>query len=242
MRRTIQLKNFNKQKALVATIGLLALTGLQTMAQECTDYFTMKEGTVLSYVNYNPKGKVSGSNEMSFKKKTDTPEGMKTLFSTKLKDDKGEILHEGEFEVECKNGVLHFDAGQLLDPATMSAYESMEVNVTGDNLELPLHSADGTSLKDGGVKAVVSSGGMKIITLTVDVTNRKIEAHETIVTPAGSFKCIKYTYDSFSQAGFVKVNSSGIEWYNQELGTIRSESYDKNGKLTGYTVLESFSD
>ena len=80
------------------------------------------------------------------------------------------------------------------------------------------------------------------MTLTVDLTNRQIVAHETIETPAGSFKCIKYSYDAFSKMGFIKMNSSGIEWYSAALGTIRSESYDKKGKLTGYTVLESITD
>ena len=212
------------------------------MAQECADYFPMKEGTVLSYVNYNPKDKVSGSNEMSFKEKTDTPEGMKALFATKMKDDKGEVMYEGEFDVECKKGVLHFDAGQLLDPATLSAYESMEIDVSGDQLELPVNAAAGTTLKDGGVAAVISSDGVKIMTLTVDLTKRQIVAHETIETPAGSFKCIKYSYDAFSKMGFIKMNFSGIEWYSAAHGTIRSESYDKKGKLTGYTVLESITD
>ena len=140
-----------------------------------------------------------------------------------------------------RGGVLYFDASSLLDPASMSAYESMDVKVTGDNLELPLNSGPGTELADGGVTATISSGGVKILTLSVNLTNRKIQARETVETPAGSFECIKYTYDARTEMGFVKMDISGIEWYNRKHGTIRSESYDKKGKLSGYTVLESIS-
>lgn len=234
--------NFHKRNAGILVIAFLFLNGLQLLAQDCSAYFPLKEGTVLSYINYNQKDKVTGEHQMSFLEKTVTPGGMKALFMMRMKDDKGEELFEQEFKVECENGVFHFDAEQLLDPATMSAYESMEVEVRGDKLELPINSADGTSLKDGGVQAVVSSGGMKVMTLTVDITNRKVVAHETLETPAGSFKCIKYTYDTFSKMGFVKMNFSSIEWYSPEYGNIRSESYDKKGKLTGYTVLEAISD
>ena len=134
-----------------------------------------------------------------------------------------------------------FRCKKILDPATMSSYETMEVEVTGDNLELPLNGVAGTELEDGGVTAVVRSGGIKIITVSVSLSNRKIAAKETIETPAGSFNCIKYTYDALSQMGFVKVNMSSIEWYSADYGTIRSESYNKNGKLMSYTLLESVS-
>ena len=220
---------------------VLSFFGLQIQAQDCADYFPVKEGTVLEYVNYDRKDKMTGSSETAFLKKQETPEGMSAMFSSKFRDDKGEVLFENEMQAECKDGVLYFDASSLLDPASMSAYESMDVKVTGDNLELPLNSGPGTELADGGVTATISSGGVKILTLSVNLTNRKIQARETVETPAGSFECIKYTYDARTEMGFVKMDISGIEWYNHKHGTIRSESYDKKGKLSGYTVLESIS-
>ena len=208
-------------------------------AQNCSDYFPQKEGTVLKYVNYDKKEKVTGSSEMSLKDKKQTDGGMSVIFLSRFSDDKGEEVYESEIKVECKDGILHFDAGKLLDPATMSAYETMEVEVTGDNLELPLDAPAGTALRDGSVSAVVRSNGVKIVTVSVSIYNRTIEAREKVETPAGNFDCIKYTYDGLTQIGFVKINMSAIEWYSPELGTIRSESYNKNGKLTGSTVLES---
>lgn len=235
------MKILKRHRAALLLTALFLLAGTRANSQVCGDYFPMKEGTVLTYMNYDKKGKATGGSEMSLKEKSPTAGGTSIVFSTSFSDDKGETLYNSEVEMECIDGVLYIDAGKLLDPATLSAYETMEVAVSGENLEMPLGAAPGTALNDGSVEAVISSGGLKILTISVNVTNRKIEGRETVETPAGSFKCVKYSYDALTQMGFVKVNVSGIEWYSHEYGTVRSESYDKKGKLSGYTLLESVS-
>ncbi len=220
-------------------IAILFAAGTLVRAQDCKDYFPQKEGTILTYVSYDKKDKVTGSSEMSFRDKKQTENGMSVLFVSSFNDEKEEVLYESEVKVECKDGVLYIDASKFLDPTTMSAYETMEVEVNGNNLELPLDGPVGMQMEDGSVTAVVRSGGVKVITLSVNISNRKIAAKEKVESPAGDFDCIKYTYDMLTQISFVKVSMSAIEWYNPELGTIRSESYNKNGKLTGYTLLES---
>ncbi len=221
------------------TAIVLSFAGSSLYAQDCQDFFPQKEGTLLKYVNYDKKDKITGSSEMVFKDKKQSNDGVSVVFLSRFSDDKEEVIYTSEVSMECRNGVLYLDAGKFLDPNTMSAYETMEVEVTADNLEMPMDGDAGTTMEDGGVTAVVRSGGVKIVTLSVSVSDRKIAAREKIETPAGIFECIKYTYDALSQIGFVKVSMSGVEWYSQEYGTIRSESYNKNGKLTGYTVLES---
>lgn len=207
--------------------------------QDCADFIPQKEGTVLKYVSYDKKGKVTGSSEMSFKEKTVKDDWSEAVFMSTYSDKKGEAVFENEVKVECKNGILYFSSSKFLDPATMSAYESMEVEVDAEHMDLPLNSKAGTELKDGKVTAIVRSNGMKLVTISLEIKNRKVEAIETMETPAGSFECIKSSYDIHSEMGFVKMNMSSVEWYSPEYGPIRSESYDKKGKLSGYTLLES---
>ena len=73
----------------------------------------------------------------------------------------------------------------------------------------------------------------------MDISDRMIAARERLETPAGAFDCLKITYNILSQIGFVKVNMSATEWYSPEYGTIRSETYNKKGKLVSYMVLNS---
>ena len=219
--------------------SLLLCGGMQIAAQDCSELFPQKEGAILKYTHYDKKDKVTGGHEVTLKEKQETAGGLAALLATKYFDDKGEKIYDSEIKLECSDGVIYFDASSMLDPATMSAYQSMDVEITGDNLEIPMSGSAGTDLKDGGVTAVVSSGGMKIMTISINLTNRKIAANESIQTPAGSFDCVKYTYDVVTKAGFVSVSTSGVEWYSRRYGSVRSESYNKSGKLVGYTVLES---
>jgi hypothetical protein len=78
-----------------------------------------------------------------------------------------------------------------------------------------------------------------VLTFRTDITNRKVLAKETITTEAGSFKTVKVSEDISSKLGFVKVNMSSINWASANIGNIRSETYDKNGKLLSVTELES---
>ena len=229
------MKRFGSWIAVILIISV----GVDLIGQDCSDFFPQKEGTVLKYVSYDKKDKVSGTSEMSFSNKEVTADGVTVTFVSKFSDDSNEALYESEQKVECRGGVLYIDAGKFLDPSTMSAYETMEVEVSADNLELPLESPAGTQLGDGSVTAVVRSNGIKIITIMVQLTDRKIEAMESIKTPAGEFDCIKYSYNILTQMGFVKVNMSALEWYSPEYGTIISETYNKKGKKAGSTVLES---
>ncbi|MEN8203901.1 MAG: hypothetical protein ABFS28_14980 [Bacteroidota bacterium] len=228
----------NLTKYLLPVLAFL-FTGFLLQGQACKDFFPQKEGAVLQYVNYDKKDKVTGSSEMSFKEKKQKDDYTSVVFISTYRDKKGEAVYENEVEVDCKDGVLYFSSSKFLDPSTMSAYESMEVEVDATHMEMPLNGKAGTELQDGSVNAVISSNGMKIISISVNVFNRKIEAIETIDTPAGSFECIRNSYDALSQIGFVKMNISAVEWYCPDVGTIRSESYNKNGKLMSYTVLES---
>lgn len=217
----------------------MLLTVSMLNGQGCDEFFPQKEGVVLKYVNYDKKDKVTGSSLMSFKERNQKDDGTTVVFTSTYSDKKGEAIFDTEVEVGCKDGILYFSSSKFLDPTIMSAYESMEVEVDATHMEMPMNAKAGTKLQDGFVTAVVSSSGMKIISISVKVFNRKIEARETIHTPAGSFECIKNSYDALSEVGFIKMNISAIEWYCPDYGTIRSESYNKNGKLTAYTVLES---
>jgi hypothetical protein len=78
----------------------------------------------------------------------------------------------------------------------------------------------------------------------MDIINRKVEAAEAVSTSAGSFDCLKITYDAT-----IKVKTMGIgipfhmkviEWYAPKIGRfVKSETHNKSYKLMGTTTLES---
>ena len=83
------------------------------------------------------------------------------------------------------------------------------------------------------------------MTMNMEVYDRKVEGFESITTPAGTFECVKVTYKARTKMGTaipINVNISGAEWFAKGTGIVRTESYDKKDKLTGYTILTEFSD
>jgi len=73
--------------------------------------------------------------------------------------------------------------------------------------------------------------------MSANITNRKVEAIEDITVKGGTFKCYKFSSDVQAIAMGIKVNTKNSEWYAKGIGTVKTESYDKNGKLQSRTEL-----
>jgi hypothetical protein len=112
----------------------------------------------------------------------------------------------------------------------------MEMSVEGGNLEMPSSMKAGDLLKDGDLKMSFSSGGVTVMNMSVSITNRKVEAVESLTTPAGTFECYKISYDIATKM-MISVKMKGIEWYAKGVGLVKSETYGKDGKLQGSTLL-----
>jgi len=74
--------------------------------------------------------------------------------------------------------------------------------------------------------------------MTVNVSNRKVEAVESLTTPAGTFECYKISYDVATKM-MINVKTKGVEWFSKGVGMVKSETYDSAGKLLGSNVLAS---
>jgi hypothetical protein len=59
-----------------------------------------------------------------------------------------------------------------------------------------------------------------------------------MTTPAGTFSCYKMSSTIETKTMFTMVAKS-TDWVAKKVGTVRSETYDKTGKLISYMVLTS---
>jgi len=113
----------------------------------------------------------------------------------------------------------------------------MEINVDASEFEIPAgDAAAGTQLKDGSLVVKVGSSGVTMFQMTVLITDRKVETREEKTTPAGTFKCLMLS-QHVSTKMVIKIEGASKEWYAEEVGLVRSETYNKKGKLTGYSEL-----
>ena len=149
-------------------------------------------------------------------------------------DDKGAEIMTADLTMECRNGIFTFSMDNYLNEEMLAAVGDYEFSIEGDNLEFPANMKAGDVLKDGKISLTVE--GMAMLNMVTTVHNRKVEAVEEITTEAGTFECFKVSYDVLTDA-MIDMRTKGIEWIAKDVGAVRTETYNKSGKLTGYSEL-----
>jgi len=218
-------------------IGFSFSIGLQ--AQDCKLFFPTEEGTFLEMTSYDKKGKVAGFSSQRVLDTREVDGAFVVEFEQSSRDKNGENEMKAEMKVSCKDGKFYFDLDNYLKGMDMEQYKSnpdMDVIVDGDEIFYPSVLKAGESLPDGSLVAKVMTGGMPVMSMKVDITNRKVEIEESITTSAGTFDCYKITQDVELKT-IMKIKSSEATWISEGVGVVITEIFDKKGKLMGSTEL-----
>ncbi len=222
---------------LLAGVFLLGTTNL--FSQECVFYSPVEKGTVLKHSNYDKKDKLTGTSTQTVIDNY-VEEGVQTVkIRNEYQDVEMDSVFMTELEMKCKDGRYYVDMESYIGESTLTPYSNMETTFEVENMTIPAELKVGDALDNGRVTVTISNNGMKIMTISVNISNRKVEAIEDITTQAGTFECYKISYD-ISTKMLITIKASTVEWYAKNVGVVRSESYNKKGKLTGYTVLTGF--
>ncbi|GAB5400647.1 MAG: hypothetical protein Aureis2KO_22320 [Aureisphaera sp.] len=223
----------------ITTLLLLVFLSFTTYAQsDCEPYLPIDVGTQWEMTHYNAKGKNQGKTSYELLDKVSN--GSETIFTvqTKAFDKKGKELLSNTFEAKCVDGQFEFDMAMKMDGTSMGAFQNMDFEVDASRYEIPsMDAAAGTSLEDGSLR-ISSTGGPIGINMTIDITNRMVEAKETITTPAGDFNCLVLTQDVSTKV-VMNIKATSKEWYSPNIGVVRTESFNKKGKMTGYSEITS---
>lgn len=224
-------------------LGLLSalfLISVYTLAQ-CNDFYVIKEGSSWTYENFNGKGKSVGKNDQKVTAFNGSANGYTAIIHTVMYNDKGKKITEADLDVRCEGGTFIMDMRKFIPHEQQKAFDSYELKFETENLELPSRLSPGQALKNGSV-TMTAIGSPMPMKISVNITDRKVEGKETITTPAGTFECWKISSKSSTQMQMginMNLNFSSVEWISEKTGMVKSESYDKNGNLSSYTVLVS---
>ena len=221
-------------------IGLLALAGLFQIAagQDCKLYFPETENAQIQYKSFDKKNKITGTSVQKIKDIKRSAGSASAVIEAETFDSKGNSQGKAEFTAKCENGIFYMDMSKFINPESMEGFKDMEMTIEGGSLEMPSKLNAGDVLKPGEMKMTFSSGGMAVMTMTINITNRKVEAVQDVTTDAGTFKCYKISYDIATKMMF-GVKAKAVEYYNEDVGMVKSESYTTAGDLQGYTVLSA---
>jgi hypothetical protein len=212
--------------------------GTTCVFAQCNEFYQLEEGRAWEMESYNAKGKLSGKNIQKVTAYSSTANSFTSTIHSTMFNEKGKELTQGDLLVSCNNGTILIDMRNFVNEEQMKAFQSYEMKMESDNLELPEKLSVGQSLKDGSMTLTASNSPIPMF-MTVTVTDRKVIAKETLTTPAGTFDCFKISSNSTFKTKMgigMTANFSTFEWIAPKVAVVKTESY-KNNKLQGYTLL-----
>lgn len=231
----IDLFNFSTMKKLFL-IAVVIFCGIQLKAQET--FFPTREGTVLIYKTFDKKDKATNTLKYTIKQVNISGGNIDITYLCESLDPKDRLVFKEEITIHQKGDKLYFDMSNFINKAAFQQNGEIpaELEVKGNSMEIPLNPQQGDVLPDASVEMALIMGFVSM-KFTAEVTNRKVEAIEDISVKAGNFKAYKLSCDVNSTAMGMKVKAKNIDWYAKGVGTIKTESYDKNGSLQSHTEL-----
>lgn len=233
------MKNLFLSAGMLALFFTLAsLNGIHLYAQDCEPFFPVKTGAVIEMTHYKPDGKAESRTVSEILEKTDIAGGMSMKVKGTYYDKKNKKVMENTYEVKCENGIFYMDMRNFMPAENNQMFENMDASVETNYLEFPNNLEVGQTLPDGSLTIGMNSNGMALFNMTINITNRKVEALETITTSAGTFECYKMS-EQTEMKTLMSITTKTVTWYAKNVGAIRTETYNKNGKLTGYSELTS---
>ena len=220
---------------------LLSLTGLfffsfSARSQDCVSFFPTEKGKKLVYQYYNNKSKPVIKTYYEVKEVEKSDKGLKITARQWMENSEGQMVDTFLLDYYCKDGEFYIDMKSSLS-SLLDKYEGMDLEVNTKDLALPGQMKEGDVLPDGQATVVVRNNGVKVATASNRISNRKVEGNEKVTTPAGTFDCVKISYTVEGKVGFVKSHGRGAVWYAKGIGSVKTENYNKKGKLESWSEL-----
>ena len=228
-------------KSSFITLSFLLLFSLSSFSQQCNFYMPLEVQSSIEYQNYDRRDRLQGTQTVTVMAvNTSGDEVTATIHATSL-DDRDRVLHEAEYDILCQGDKLKLDIQSLVDQNMIEGFGDMDLTIEGTELVMPANLSVGQTLPDAEMTMVVENNGVSFATVTLNITNRKVEGREEITVPAGTFEVYKISYETHTETRTmgipIRVNTRTVEYHSPEVGMVRSEHFNRRDRLQGYTVL-----
>lgn len=210
-------------------------------AQECKGFFPFEPDTKFEMTYFDKKGKVTSISQTTITDITETDGVVEAEVNAVILDKKGEEVSNADYRIECQDDRYEINIENMVNPGLMKAADGMELEVSGDALVFPNDLEVGKQLEDASTDIQVKSSGMKLMTLSFDIKNRKVEAKESVTTDAGTFDCYKISYELNTKAMMVKKKLKVTQWISEGVGIVKEETRNRKGKVESSSELTKFS-
>ncbi len=181
-------------------------------------------GAELTYLSIDAKGKETGTSVTKIKSVSGSDGNYNMTQVITMYANGAQLLQPVEIKTTIKDG-----------NASVALGGGMVVEVDGAEPIIPSNMEVGQELETGEMTVT-----MGIVKAKQNISSNKVVAKEEITVPAGTFDCYVVMQEYTASLGPLKVKGSQKTWYARGVGNVKSETYDKKGKLTSSQVLKEF--
>ena len=178
----------------------------------------------LTYADKDKKGKINSYTETTATKVTGDADNCTVTYSMMVMDNKkNPVLKQPMTQTfEVKNGTVTYDPKSLVG----QIMEGMQVAVTGTPFQLPSNVKVGDTFGDYTI--TLNLAGIKTNT---EVTGVKAVAEETLDVNGTSIDCVVIENTTVSKVIGIKQTAIQKIWYGHGIGPVKTNMYNKKGKL-----------
>lgn len=178
----------------------------------------------LTYADKDKKGKINSYTETTATKVTGGADNCTVTYSMMVMDNKkNPVLKQPMTQTfEVKNGTVTYDPKSLVG----QIMEGMQVTVTGTPFQLPSNVKVGDTFGDYTI--TLNLAGIKTNT---EVTGVKAVAEETLDVNGTSIDCVVIENTTVSKVIGIKQTAIQKIWYGHGIGPVKTNMYNKKGKL-----------
>jgi hypothetical protein len=213
------------KKFLAASVAILIAYG--AMAQDCNTYYFLQSNKTVEMTIYNRKGDPNGKQVYTINEVKNSGGTTTANFQSEMFDKKGKSQAKGSGTVQCNDGVMFVDMKMMLPQAQQEQFSKADAKMEGMYIEYPKSMQPGDQLKDANMNMDIDNNGMAQSVILV-ISNRKVDAKESVTTTAGTWDCFKISYKAkitIKTMGIgIPANFEGTEWYAPGFGVVKTES------------------
>lgn len=210
----------------------LMMTAFVSNAQDCSSYYYMQNGKTIEMTIYGKNDKVTGVQTYTVSDVKNNSGTVSATINSKMVSDKGKELSASVIHATCSGNNLNMDMTMFIPAAQQQQLKNVDASANAVYIQYPASMNIGDQLPDGNFSMdMQNDGGMKM-SLSIQISNRKVEAKESVTTSAGTWECYKITS---SQRITTKISGIGIpinmdvtEWFAPGFGIVKTET--KYGK------------
>lgn len=221
---------------------LISVSTFKAVSQNCSVYFPTVKGTIYEMQQFDNKDKQTGTSTYTVNNSiTDTEGNVAAIIHIHSQGKSDKDTMSANVSYKCENGKAYVDMKNFIPSGSSEQYKDMEIKTDASWMEIPQALSVGTTMVDATGTMSFYSNGTLFMTMKISITDRKVASSESVTTPAGTFQCYKVTYNIASESSIMgiktTINSKAVEYYSTGTGIVKSETYNKNDKLEGYSVL-----